>query len=141
MNTSKFIGKLILNSFCSLFYFGFKYIWKLFKNMRSKPLFISQIKAVIMIILPVFVILRYPLHIIICIYCVAAMCYGLYVTYQDEVEYEKAYYNRMSILRNQELVEAIQDNRAEEAAMKAAEESKQEQPKQQDQTPNGETVQ
>ncbi len=136
MSTSKFIGKLILNSFCSLFYFGFRYIWKVFKNMRGKPLFISQIKAVIMIILPVFVILRYPLHIIICIYCVAAMCYGLYAAYQDEVEYEKAYYNRMSILRNQELVDAIQENRAEEAASKVAEAAKQEQTEQKQEIEN-----
>ncbi len=106
METTIFIGKIAVNSVASLFYFGFKYIWMLFKNMRSKPLVISQLKAVAMILIPVVIVLRYPLHILICIYCIAAMIYSLRSVYQDEIEYEKEYHRHMSLDRRQRYLQA-----------------------------------
>lgn len=110
MNTKHFVGKILLNGIGSLFYFGFKYVWLMLRCMRSKPLVISQIKAILMVFLPIFIVLRYPIHIIVCLYCLAAMYYGMYKAYQDEMDNELAYHARKSSERYMRIKEASLDN-------------------------------
>lgn len=99
MNTFSFTKKIFVRSITSIFYFGFKYFWLLFKTMRSRPLLISQLKALAMLVVPVLIVIRFPIHIVVCIYCIAAMIYGVYSAYSEEIEYEKEFFEIRSMAR------------------------------------------
>ncbi len=123
--TASFIGGMIINCFTSFLLFGFKYLWKTFKLMRGKPWIVSQLKSLVMIIVPIIMFLRVPLYLYFTIYCIAALLYGIYLTYNNDIEYEKSYYFSQKLRREQELDDAFYANKAEEAARKNTQNSDQ----------------
>ena len=115
MTTAGFIGGICCNCVSSFVLFGFKYFWKMFKLMKSKPWVISQVKSVIMMIIPIALFLRYPVYLLFTIYCMAAIYYGIYSTYKGDVEYEKIYYLYRKHQREQEIENAREMNQEEHA--------------------------
>ncbi len=136
MSTPLFITQILFNCMASFIFFGFKYFWKMFKCLRGKPYVISQLKGIALAILPVILVLRFPIYILFTIYCFAAVIYGIRTTYTNDIEYEKRYFDYVRVERQREIDEAWDLNNEEEARRRWSQAEEQTE----SQTENTETV-